>query len=74
MRLVVMAICALVVAGVFAAMFVSIWSTRLRIDTHLPALRQAVAMELVWAAIPCLMILAAAVPAVIAIVSAHTSD
>jgi heme/copper-type cytochrome/quinol oxidase subunit 2 len=74
MRLVVTGMCAVVVAGVFATMFVSIWSTRHRVDAHLPELRQAVAMELVWAAIPCLMILAAAVPAVIAIVSAHTSD
>ncbi len=74
MRLVILGMCALVATGVFAAMFVSIWSTRHRDDAHPPALRQSVAMELVWAAIPCLMILAAAVPAVIAIVSAHTSD
>ena len=72
MRLVVMEMCALVATGVFAAMFASIWSTRHREDAHPAALRQSVAMELVWAAIPCLMILAAAAPAVIAIVSAHT--
>jgi heme/copper-type cytochrome/quinol oxidase subunit 2 len=73
MRLVVMGTCALVATGVFVAMFVSIWSARHR-DAHPPVLRQSVAVELVWAAIPCLMILAAAVPAVIAIVSAHTGD
>ena len=74
MRLVIMGMCALLATGVFAAMFVSIWSTRHRDDGHLAALRQSVAMELVWAAIPCLMMLAAAIPAVIAIVSAHASD
>jgi heme/copper-type cytochrome/quinol oxidase subunit 2 len=74
MRLVVMGMCALVAAGVFAAMFVSIWSTRHTEDGNPPTLRQTVAMELVWAAIPCLMILAAAVPAVIAILSGHTGD
>jgi cytochrome c oxidase subunit II len=74
MRLVVMALCVLVTAGVFAAMFASIWSTRRDTAPAPTAWRQSLAMELVWAAIPCLMILAAAVPAVIAIVSAHTSD
>jgi len=73
MRLVVMGMCALIAAGVFAAMFVSIWSTR-RAPAAPTALRQSLAAELVWAAIPCLMMLAAAVPAVIAIVSAHTGD
>lgn len=72
MRLVVTGMCALVATAVFAAMFVSIWSTRHRNDAYPPALRQSVAMELAWAAVPCLMILAAAAPAVIAIVSAHT--
>jgi heme/copper-type cytochrome/quinol oxidase subunit 2 len=65
--------CALVVAGVFAAMFLAIWSTR-RAPVASTALRQRFATELVWAAIPCLMILAAAIPAVIAIVSTRTSD
>jgi len=73
MRLVVIGTCALVVAGVFAAMFVSIWSTR-RAPAALTAFRQSFATELVWAAIPCLMMLAAAIPAIIAIVSAHTGD
>jgi heme/copper-type cytochrome/quinol oxidase subunit 2 len=73
MRLVILGMCALVTAGVFAAMFVSIWSTR-RARTASTAFGQSFATELVWAAIPCLMILAAAVPAVIAIASAHTGD
>jgi heme/copper-type cytochrome/quinol oxidase subunit 2 len=74
MRLVAMGMCALVASVVFAAMFVSIWSARYTENAHPAALRQSFAMELVWAAIPCLMILAAAVPAVIVIVSAHTGN
>jgi len=73
MRLVVMGMCALVAVGVFAAMFVSIWSTR-RAPAASTAFRQSFAAELVWAAIPCLIMLAAAIPAVIAIASTHTSD
>jgi heme/copper-type cytochrome/quinol oxidase subunit 2 len=74
MRLVILAMCALVAAGVFATMFISIWSTRRATPAATPAFEQRFAMELVWAAIPRLMVLAAAVPAVIAILSAHTSD
>jgi heme/copper-type cytochrome/quinol oxidase subunit 2 len=73
MRLVEMGMCALVAGGVFAAMFVSTWSTR-RSPAASTVLRQSLATELVWAAIPCIMMLAAAIPAVIAIVSAHTGD
>jgi heme/copper-type cytochrome/quinol oxidase subunit 2 len=65
--------CGLLAAGVFAAMFVSIWSTR-RAPAASTALRQSFATELVWAAIPCLMMLAAAIPAVIAIASADTGN
>ena len=54
-------------------MFVAIWSTRGGTGRPL-AFRQSLATELVWTAIPCLMTLAAAIPAVIAIVSARTGD
>jgi heme/copper-type cytochrome/quinol oxidase subunit 2 len=74
MRLVIMVMCALVAAGVFAVMFVSIWSTRPHDGAHPSALRRSIAVEFVWAAIPCLMILAAAVPAVIAILTGQTGD
>lgn len=74
MRLIVMGMCALVAACVFVAMFVSLWSTRRATAATPTAFRQSFAMELVWTAIPCLMILAAAVPAVIAILSAHVSE
>ena len=73
MRVVILVMCGLVAAGVFATMFVAIWSTRGGTGRPL-AFRQSLATELVWAAIPCLMTLAAAIPAVIAIVSARTGD
>jgi heme/copper-type cytochrome/quinol oxidase subunit 2 len=69
MRLFILEMCALVSAGVFAAMFFAIWRTR-RARPARTAFRQRFATELVWAAIPCLMMLAAAIPAAIAIVSA----
>lgn len=70
MRLVILGVCALLAAGVFAAMFLSIWSTR-RATAADTTFRQSLATELVWAAIPCLMMIAAAIPAAIAIASAH---
>ena len=69
MRFVTLGMCALVAAGVFAAMFLSIWSARRDPAAQITS-GQGFAAELVWAAIPCLMVLAAAIPAVIAIVSA----
>ena len=63
MRLVILIVCALVAVGVFATMFVAIWSSHRAASPS----RQSLAVELVWAAIPCLMIIVAAIPAVIAI-------
>ena len=71
MRLVILTMCALVAAGVFATMFLTIWSTR-RVPAAPTSFRQSLAAELVWAAIPCLMILAAAIPAAMAIASAYS--
>ena len=71
MRVLILSMCALVTAGVFATMFAAIWSTR-GASARARAFQQSLATELVWAAIPCLMVLAASIPAVIAIVSAHT--
>jgi heme/copper-type cytochrome/quinol oxidase subunit 2 len=73
MRRVILEMCAPLAAGLLAAMLLSIWSTN-RAPTTQPSSRRRIAAELVWAAIPCLMLLAAAVPAVIAIVSAHNGD
>jgi len=66
MRLAILMMCSVVTAGVFAAMFLAIWSSRHK-DSHPPSFRQNLAVELVWAAIPCLIILATAIPAVLAI-------
>jgi heme/copper-type cytochrome/quinol oxidase subunit 2 len=71
MRLVILMMCMLVAAGVFATMFLAIWSSRSD-ASHPASFRQNLAAEFVWAAIPCLMIAAAAIPAVIAI-SSHAS-
>lgn len=68
MRLIILILCVLVAVGVFGTMFLSIWSSRPG-DASQPSARQNVAAEFVWAAIPCLMIVAAAIPAVIAIAS-----
>lgn len=62
--------CALLAAGVVAAMFFAIWSTR-RASSAQTIPGQRFAAELMWAAIPCLMMLAAAIPAVIAFASAQ---
>ena len=68
MMLAILMMCSVVTAGVFAAMFLAIWSSRHK-DSRPPSFRQNLAVELVWAAIPCLIILAAAIPAAIAIAS-----
>jgi len=73
MRLAILTLCALVALGVFATMFAAIWSSR-RDGSDAPSARQHMAMELVWAAIPCLMIIAAAIPAVIAIAAPSAGD
>ena len=68
MRLAILTMCILVAAGVFAAMVLAIWSSR-RNQSRAPTFPQTLASELVWAAIPCLMVLAAAIPATMAILS-----
>ena len=68
MRLIILGMCSVVAVGVFATMFLSIWSTRGAANRS-AGFAQSVASELVWAAIPCLMILAAAIPAIVAMVS-----
>lgn len=70
MRVAILVMCAALAGGVFTTMFAAIWSTR-RSGAPPSAFRQSLTTEIVWAAIPCLMILAAAVPAVIAIVTTH---
>jgi heme/copper-type cytochrome/quinol oxidase subunit 2 len=71
MRLVILAMCAVLAAGVLAMVCLAIWSTR-RASATETVVRQASAAELVWAAIPYLLALAAAIPAVVATVSTLT--
>lgn len=73
MRLIILTLCALVAVGVFVTMFLSIWSSR-RGGARQPSARQNVAAELLWVAIPCLTIVAAAIPAVIAIATSSPGD
>jgi heme/copper-type cytochrome/quinol oxidase subunit 2 len=68
MRIVILAMCALLATGVFAAILLSVWGTRASAD-RAAGRRQTIVAELVWALIPCLMIIAVAIPAAIAIVA-----
>ena len=63
MRVVIFGLCIIFVLGVFVAMFVSIWSTRRRSEAYLHSRPSSLGVELVWAAIPCLILLSAAIPA-----------
>jgi heme/copper-type cytochrome/quinol oxidase subunit 2 len=60
--------CAVVAAGVFLAMYLCEWSTR-DDPARAAAFRQHIVSELVWVTIPILMLIAAAFPAVIAVMS-----
>ena len=73
MRLVLLMVCMLVAAGVFAVILFQTWSSHraAALPTSLP---RSLAAELLWAAVPCLMLVAAATPAVIAIVKANASN
>jgi heme/copper-type cytochrome/quinol oxidase subunit 2 len=63
----ILAMCALLGAGVLGTLALSIWGTR-RGANRLPVFGQRVVTELVWVLIPCLMVVAAAIPAAIAII------
>ena len=71
MRLLILALCALLVAGAFATAALTLWSTR-ESAARYAAFHQSLAAEFVWTAIPGLMLLAASIPAMLAIVAAHS--
>jgi heme/copper-type cytochrome/quinol oxidase subunit 2 len=73
MRLIILMACALVAVGVFTAMFFAIWSSH-RAASQAASSDHSLATELVWAAIPCLMIAAAAFPAVRAVTALSVAD
>jgi heme/copper-type cytochrome/quinol oxidase subunit 2 len=72
MRITMPGICALLAAGVFVAMFLSICQAQRRTEALAGASR-GLAMELLWAAIPCLMVVAAVIPAAIKILVVHSA-
>jgi heme/copper-type cytochrome/quinol oxidase subunit 2 len=71
MRVIVLIACTFIAAAVFGAMFLSLWSTR-ELSEGEPRLRQSRMAEIIWAVIPCLMMVAAALPAAIAILARST--
>jgi heme/copper-type cytochrome/quinol oxidase subunit 2 len=68
MRSVMLAGCGIIAGGVFLAMYLAIWSAR-HDPARAPGFRQPIVSEFVWATIPILMLLAAAFPAAITIIS-----
>jgi heme/copper-type cytochrome/quinol oxidase subunit 2 len=70
MRVAVLIMCRLIAAGVLVAMYLSVWSTR-NDPERADGYRKHVAAELVWTSIPILILIAAAVPAVVAVLSAN---
>jgi heme/copper-type cytochrome/quinol oxidase subunit 2 len=64
----ILGLCGVVAFGVFLAMYLAIWSTRDGPD-RASAFRQHIVSELVLASIPILMLLAAAIPAAMAVMS-----
>jgi heme/copper-type cytochrome/quinol oxidase subunit 2 len=63
-----LAVCGSIAGGAFLAMYLAIWSTR-NDPARTPAFRQHIVSELIWATIPILMLLAAAFPAAMAVIS-----
>jgi heme/copper-type cytochrome/quinol oxidase subunit 2 len=65
----ILAVCGIIAGAAFLAMYLAIWRAR-----HDPAraagFRQHIVSELVWATIPILMLLAAALPAALVVLSA----
>jgi heme/copper-type cytochrome/quinol oxidase subunit 2 len=68
MNRLMLAMCATVATGVLGAMYLTLWSTRTK-AARLPTYRQHIVSELVWATIPFLLLIAAAFPAAMALLS-----
>jgi heme/copper-type cytochrome/quinol oxidase subunit 2 len=68
MRVVILGVCGVVAAGVFVMMYLSVWSTRSNPERAV-TYRQHIVSEFVWLTIPILMLIAAAVPAAMAVMS-----
>ena len=68
MRGVMLVVCGVIVAAAVMVMYRAIWNTR-NDAARVSAFRHRVVSELFWASIPVLMLLAAAFPAVMAVIS-----
>jgi heme/copper-type cytochrome/quinol oxidase subunit 2 len=72
-RGVILGMCGVVAGGVFLAMYLSVWSTRDH-PGRTAGFRQHIVSELLWVTIPILMLIAAALPAVIAATSSGAAN
>jgi hypothetical protein len=72
MRVAMLGVCALLASGVFAAMFLAICRARHASDAP-SRVRPGLTGELLWAAVPCLMVIAAVTPAAVRILVAEFS-
>jgi heme/copper-type cytochrome/quinol oxidase subunit 2 len=70
MRAAMLGVCALLVLAVFAAMFLTICRAQAASDAP-PGIGPGLTSELLWAAIPCLMVIAAVTPAAVGILVAE---
>ena len=73
MRLIIVALCALLAAGVFATALLALYGSRPAADWD-ARLRRSTATELVWTLVPFLMMLAAAIPAAVAVIARDTQN
>jgi heme/copper-type cytochrome/quinol oxidase subunit 2 len=71
MRFTLLGVCALFGAGVFASVFLAICRAHAASDAP-SRVRRGLARELLWAAIPCLTVIAAVTPAAIKILLAES--
>jgi hypothetical protein len=71
-RAAMLGVCALLAAGAFAAMFLTILRAQAASDAR-PGIRPRLASELLWAALPCLIVIAAVTPAAVRILVAEFS-
>jgi cytochrome c oxidase subunit 2 len=61
MRIIILGMCTMIAAGVFAAMVCAVCTHRR--NSYPPHFHSRVVVELIWAAIPCVMLVACAFPA-----------
>jgi len=73
MRLIILTLCAVLAAGIFATALLALYGNQRAADCD-ARLRRSTATELVWTLIPFLMMLAAAIPAAVAVIAKGTQN